>query len=75
MTAGNAKPLDQALQLATTEMIKWLKSDYGLGDNAIGVLLGQCVKYDIGNVYDPAYTMICKLNKKWLINLTLSHLT
>ncbi|MEK7400130.1 MAG: acetamidase/formamidase family protein [Candidatus Poribacteria bacterium] len=66
MTAGNAKPLDQALQLATTEMIKWLKSDYGLGDNAIGVLLGQCVKYDVGNIFDPAYTMICKLNKRML---------
>jgi amidase len=66
MTAGNAKPLDQALQQATTEMIKWLKEDYKLGDNAVGVLLGQCVKYDIGNVYDPAYTIICKLKKKWL---------
>ena len=66
MTAGNAKPLDQALQQATTEMIEWLKEDYKLGDNAVGVLLGQCVKYDIGNVYDPAYTIICKLNKKWL---------
>lgn len=66
MTVGNTKPLDQALQQATTEMIKWLKENYKLGDNAIGVLLGQCVKYDIGNVYDPAYTIICKLKKKWL---------
>jgi acetamidase/formamidase len=66
MTVGNARPLDQALQQATTEMIRWLKEDYKLGDHAIGVLLGQCVKYDIGNVYDPAYTVICKLNKKWL---------
>jgi len=66
MTAGNARPLDQALQQATTEMIRWLKEGYNFGDHAIGVLLGQCVKYDVGNVYDPAYTMICKLNKKWI---------
>ena len=29
-TLGNARPLDQALQHATTEMIRWLKEDYGL---------------------------------------------
>ena len=27
---GNARPLDQALQHATTEMIAWLAADYGL---------------------------------------------
>ena len=29
-TVGNARPLDQALQHATTEMIAWLGADYGL---------------------------------------------
>jgi amidase len=24
------------------------------------------VRYDIGNVYDPAYTVACRLAKKWL---------
>ncbi len=64
MTVGNARPLDQALQNATTEMIRWLKEDFGINDCEIGILLGQCVEYDIGNVYDPAYTVICKLAKK-----------
>jgi amidase len=27
---GNARPLDQAVQHATTEMLRWLKEDYGL---------------------------------------------
>jgi amidase len=31
-----------------------------------GVLLGQCVEYDLGNVFDPAYTMVCKLRKSVL---------
>jgi hypothetical protein len=30
------------------------------------VLLGQCVDYDLGNIYDPAYTMVCRLAKRWL---------
>lgn len=62
-TAGNARPLDQALQHATTEMSRWLSSEYGLDGAGIGVLMGQCVEYDVGNVFDPAYTMICKMPK------------
>jgi len=65
-TVGNARPLDQALQHATTEMMRWLQADYGLDGRAASLLLGQCVQYDLGNVYDPAYTMVCKLAKRWL---------
>ncbi len=66
MTAGNARPLDQALQHATTEMMRWLEEDYGLDASAASILLGQCVRYEVGNVYDPAYTMICKVEKRLL---------
>jgi hypothetical protein len=24
------------------------------------------VRYDVGNVFDPAYTMVCRIDKKWL---------
>jgi acetamidase/formamidase len=68
-TAGNARPLDQALQHATTEMVRWLKQDYSLDGVAASTLLGQCVEYDVGNVYDPAYTMICKMPKRILAML------
>ncbi len=67
MTVGNARPLDQALQNATTEMIRWLKEDFSMNDSEIGILLGQCIEYDIGNVYDPAYTIVSKLSKKLLL--------
>jgi acetamidase/formamidase len=69
-TAGNARPLDQALQHATTEMVRWLGQDYGLDLVAASALLGQCVEYDVGNVFDPAYTMICKLPKAILAQIT-----
>ncbi len=68
-TAGNARPLDQALQHATTEMMRWLQGEYGLDVRAASTLLGQCVEYDVGNVYDPAYTMICKVPKRVLTML------
>ncbi|RYE82221.1 MAG: acetamidase, partial [Hyphomicrobiales bacterium] len=65
-TVGNARPLDQALQHATTEMYNWLVDGYGLSRVAAGHLMGQVVRYDVGNVYDPAYTMVCRIPKKWL---------
>jgi amidase len=30
------------------------------------LLLGMCVEYEVGNVFDPAYTMVCKLRKSTL---------
>ena len=65
-TVGCARPLDQAIQHSTTEMLRWLTSDYGLDAVGANILPGQCVQYDMGNVYDPAYTMACKLAKRWL---------
>ena len=65
-TVGNARPLDQALQHATTEMARWLTEDFGLDLTAASHLMGQVVRYDVGNVFDPAYTMVCKIPKKWL---------
>ena len=61
MAAGNARPLDQATQHATTELIRFLQEDFGLDTRSIHILMGQAVEYDVGNVYDPAYTMVCKM--------------
>lgn len=63
---GNARPLDQALQHATTEMARTLRDDYGLDAYETGILMGQTVKYDLGNFFDPAYAMVCKLPKRVL---------
>ena len=66
---GNARPLDQALQHATSEMARWLQEDYGLDRVGAHTLMGQCVEYEVGNVFDPAYTMICKMSKALLAQL------
>jgi acetamidase/formamidase len=65
-TAGNARPLDQAVQHATTEMLRWLQQDYGLDALGASLLLQQTVRYDLGNIFDPAYTMVCKVPKRFL---------
>lgn len=63
---GNARPLDQALQHATTELMPWLETDYGLDYVASSMLFGQAIRYEIGNVFDPAYTVAAKIAKRWL---------
>lgn len=65
-TVGNARPLDQCVQHATTEMLRWLEQDYGLDKVGANILMGQCVEYDLGNMFDPAYTMVCKMPKHLL---------
>jgi acetamidase/formamidase len=66
MAIGNARPLDQALQHATTELLHWLLEDSVLDERSASILMGQCIRYDIGNVFDPAYTVVAKMEKRLL---------
>jgi amidase len=61
LTFGNARPLQQALQHATTEMLRWLIRDYRV--NALGAnqFLGMHAEYELGSVH--AFSMVCKLPK------------
>lgn len=68
-TIGNAKPLELAVKYATTEMLRWLRHDYGLNDVEASTILGQYVEYEVGNLYNPAYTMVCKMKKTVLTSL------
>ena len=63
---GNARPLDQALQHSTTEMLIWLQEEYGFSAVEAGLLLGFAAVYDVGNVFDPAYTVVCKVSKTYI---------
>ena len=54
------------MQHATTELLRWLQQDYALDAAAANLLLQQTVRYDLGNVFDPAYTMVCKIAKAHL---------
>ncbi len=68
-TIANARPLDQALQHATTEMHDWLMSDYGLDEVAASHVMGQAVRYDVANVFNPAYSVVCRVTKEALSTL------
>lgn len=60
-TIGNARPLDQALQHATTEMLDWLIAAHGLDAVTASHVMGQQVRYDVANVFNPAYSVACRM--------------
>ena len=51
-------------------MIRWL-CELGLEPQSAHILMGQCVEYHLGNMFDPAYTMICRMKKEVLEQLGL----
>jgi acetamidase/formamidase len=58
-----ASSLDRALQLATTDMVRWLVQDYQLEPWAAHQLIGAAGKYDVVTV---AGSMALKVPKKYL---------
>jgi amidase len=65
-TFGNGRPLEDAFRSATTEMARWLTEDYSFTKIRLALLFGQAARYAIGNVCSPAYTVVCKLDKRYL---------
>jgi len=58
-----ASSLDRALQMATTDMIRWLISDYKLEPWAAHLLLGMHGRYQVVTV---AGSMAVRIPKRWL---------
>ena len=66
MVLGSARPLLQALQHATTEMQRWLMTDYGFDERGSSLLMGHALQYDIANIVDPHFTVVAKIRKSHL---------
>jgi hypothetical protein len=47
-------------------MLRWLGEDYGVDAQAARHLMGQVVRYDVGNVFNPAFTVACRIANRWL---------
>ncbi|HEX6096639.1 MAG TPA: acetamidase/formamidase family protein [Thermoanaerobaculia bacterium] len=67
-TIGNARPLEQAIQHATTEMLRCLQSEYALDLPSACMLLSVAAEYEVGNVCNPAFSVACKLPRSSLSN-------
>lgn len=63
MAMGVAGSLNEALQHATTNMARWLESDFKLDRSEVAYVLGTAMKYDIAEVVDPEYHVVARLPK------------
>jgi len=66
MVLGSARPLLEALQHATSELQRWLVTDYGLSERGAARLMGQVLEYEVANVVDPNFTVVAKVPKTFL---------
>jgi acetamidase/formamidase len=66
MVLGSSRALNEALQHATTELMRWLTESYGYDERSASVLMGQGMEYDIANVVDPEFTIVAKIRKRFL---------
>jgi len=66
MTAGSARPLEDAFRIAQLDLVQWVASDYGLSELDAYQLVSQGVESPLANVCDTNYTSVAKMRKAWL---------
>src|SRR5436309_11518558 len=66
MSAGSARPLEDAFRIAHVDMVSWLSSDFGLDPLDGYQLLTQVSETPVANVVDPNYTFVSKIRKEYL---------
>lgn len=69
MASGIANSLGDALQQATTELVRWLEREYKLNANEAAIVVGTSVRYDIAEIVDPLVHIVAKVNKEVLATL------
>ena len=66
---GIGGSLDQALQMATTGMMRWLERDHKLTASEAAVVVGFALKYDVVDLVGTQVSIAAKLPKAVLAKL------
>jgi len=66
MSAGSARPLEDAFRIAQHDMVTWVASLCGLDPIDAYQLVTQAVESPLANVCDTNYTSIAKVPKRYL---------
>ena len=66
MTAGSARPLEDAFRIAQVDLVQWIARDYGLSELDAYQLVTQGVESPLANVCDTNYTSVAKMRKAYL---------
>jgi len=66
MAAGSYRPLEDAMRIASHELIQWIAEDYGLSKLDAYELLSVAMESNISQLVDPNYTVLVKIKKEYL---------
>ena len=66
MSAGSARPLEDAFRIAQHDLVTWIASECGLDPLDGYQLVTQASESPIANVCDPNYTVVAKIRKSYL---------
>ncbi len=66
MTAGSYRPLEDAMRIASRELIQWMVEDYGLSALDAYELLSVAMESNVSQIVDPNYTVVVKIKKEYL---------
>ena len=66
MTVGAYRPLEDATRIAMTELVHWIRKDYGLSDMDAYELLSKVGKLHLNEMVDPNYVVAASIEKKYL---------
>jgi amidase len=70
MAIGLSGSLDDAFRKATSELARWLQSDYKLSASEAAIVLGSSVEYTVSEVADRNVGAVAKIRKRALAALT-----
>jgi acetamidase/formamidase len=66
MAVGCYRPLEDAFRIAYKELVLWLVDEYKMDALDAYELCSQAGEADVAQVVDPNYTVVAKINKKYL---------
>ena len=66
MAAGSYRPLEDAMRIASRELIQWLTEDYGLSAMDAYELLSVAMESNVSQIVDPNFTVLVKIKKDYL---------
>ena len=69
ISLGVGGSLDQALQMATSGIMRWLERDYKLNASEAAVVMGFAMKYDVADLVGTQVSIAAKLPKSALAKL------
>lgn len=69
MSTGSTRPLEDAFRISQHDLVSWIAAESKLDLLDTYQLISQVGKAPVGNVCDPNYTMVAKVDKRYLPEL------